>query len=145
MDRKKWIKPIYEHIYLLTHFTCEHIYCSLLNIDLINTGLWYKKYEAYGKVCTEMLLVNVRSMHVLPRVVDMELMQSKLNLDFIKFTNDFFCVMSMLKSPHSRIGVSVSGFMFGKFSLQNNRRSFETRNTRLLLGARWDGCKWLLV
>ena len=32
--------------------------------------------------------MNVRSMHVLPRVVDAELMQSELNLDFIKFTND---------------------------------------------------------
>jgi len=34
-----------------------------------------------------MFLVNVRPMYVLPRVVDAELMQSKLNLDFIKFTN----------------------------------------------------------
>jgi hypothetical protein len=33
-----------------------------------------------------MFLVNIRSMHVLPRVVDTELMQSKLNLDFIIFT-----------------------------------------------------------
>jgi hypothetical protein len=65
----------------------------------------------------QMFLVNVRSMHVLPRVVDAELMQSKLNLDFIKFANDLFCIMSMLKSPHIRIGVSVSGFMFGKISL----------------------------
>jgi len=64
-----------------------------------------------------MFLVNVRSMHVLPRVVGAELMQSKLNLDFIKFTNDLFCIMSMLKSLHSRIRVSVSGFMFGKISL----------------------------
>jgi len=64
-----------------------------------------------------MFLVNVRSMHVLPRVVDTELMQFKLNLDFIKFTNDLFCIMSMLKSPHSRVGVSVSGFMFGKIIL----------------------------
>jgi len=32
-----------------------------------------------------MLLVNVRSMHVLPRVVDMELMQSKLKFGFYKF------------------------------------------------------------
>jgi hypothetical protein len=55
----------------------------------------------------EMFLVNVRSVHVLPRVVDAELMQSKLNLDFIKFTNDLFCIMSMLKSPHGRIGVLV--------------------------------------
>jgi len=61
--------------------------------------------------------VNVRSMHVLPRVVDAELMQSKLNLDFIKFTNDLICIMSMLKSPHSGIVVSESGFMFGKISL----------------------------
>jgi hypothetical protein len=61
--------------------------------------------------------VNVRSMHVLPTVVDAELMQSKLNLGFIKFTNDLFCIMSMLKSPYSRIGVSVPGFMFGKISL----------------------------
>jgi len=65
----------------------------------------------------QMFLVNVRSMHVLPRVVDAELMQSKLNVDFIKFTNYLFCIMSMLKSPHSRIGVLVSGFMFGKISL----------------------------
>jgi len=52
-----------------------------------------------------MFVVNVRSMHVLPRVVDAELMQSKLNLDFMKFRNDFcfFCIMSMLKSPHNRI------------------------------------------
>jgi len=64
-----------------------------------------------------MFLVNVRSVHVLPRVVDPELMQSKLNLDFIKFTNDLFCIMSMLKSPHNRIGVSMLGFMFGKISL----------------------------
>jgi hypothetical protein len=64
-----------------------------------------------------MFLVNVRSMHVLPRVVDAEPMQSKLNFDFIKFTNDLFCIMFMLKSPHSRNGVSVSGFMFGKISL----------------------------
>jgi len=35
-----------------------------------------------------MFLVNVRSMHVLPKVVDAELMQYKLNVDFIKFTND---------------------------------------------------------
>jgi hypothetical protein len=35
-----------------------------------------------------MFVVNVRSMHVLPRVVDADLMQSKLNLDFIKFTNN---------------------------------------------------------
>jgi len=76
-----------------------------------------RNYNTYSKVCTEMFLVNVRSLHVLPRVVDPELMQSKLNLDFIKFTNDLFCIMSMLKSPHSRIGVSVSGFMFGKISL----------------------------
>ena len=61
--------------------------------------------------------MNVRSMHLLPRVVDAELMQSKLNLDFIKFTNDLVCIMSTLKSPHSRIGGSVSGFMFGKISL----------------------------
>jgi len=64
-----------------------------------------------------MFLVNVRSMYVLPRVVDAELMQFKLNLDFIKFTNVLFCIMSMLKSPHSRIGVSVSGFVFGKIGL----------------------------
>jgi hypothetical protein len=35
-----------------------------------------------------MFLVNVRSMYVLPSVADAELMKSKLNLDFIKFTND---------------------------------------------------------
>jgi hypothetical protein len=63
-----------------------------------------------------MFLVNVRSMHVLPRVVDAELMQSKLNLDCIKFRNDLFCIMSMLKSPDTKVGVSVSGFMFGKVS-----------------------------
>jgi hypothetical protein len=68
-------------------------------------------------MCTEMFLVNVRSVHVLPRVVDAGLMQSKLNLDFVKFANDLFCIMSMLKSLHSRIRVSVSGFMFGKISL----------------------------
>jgi hypothetical protein len=56
-------------------------------------------------------------MHVLPRVVDAELLQSKLNLDFIKFTNDIFCVTSMLKSPHNKIGVSVSGFMLGNISV----------------------------
>jgi hypothetical protein len=67
-----------------------------------------------------MFLVNVGSMHVLPRVVDAELMQSRLNLDFINFTIVLFCKMSMLKSPHSRIGVSVSGFMFGKVSLMNS-------------------------
>jgi hypothetical protein len=39
-----------------------------------------------------MFPVNVRSMHVLPRVVGAELMQSKLNVDFIKFTNDLFCI-----------------------------------------------------
>jgi hypothetical protein len=61
--------------------------------------------------------VNVRSMNVMLRVVDAKLMQSKLNLDFINFTNDLFCIMSMLKSPHSRIGVSVPGFMFGKIIL----------------------------
>jgi hypothetical protein len=44
------------------------------------------QYDTYGKICTEMFLVNVRSMYVLPRVVDAEIMQSKLNLDFIKFT-----------------------------------------------------------
>jgi hypothetical protein len=74
----------------------------------------------YGKVCTEMFLVNVRYMHTLPRVVNAELMQSKLNLDFIKFTNDLSCITSMLKSPHSRIGVSVSGFMFEKISLMDS-------------------------
>ena len=61
--------------------------------------------------------MNVRSMHVLPRVVDAELMQSKLNLDFIKFTNDLFCIMSTLNSPQNRIGVSLSGFMLGKIIL----------------------------
>jgi hypothetical protein len=53
-----------------------------------------------------MFLVHVGSMHVLPRVVDVELIQSKLNLDLINFTNYLFCIMSMLKSPHSRIGVT---------------------------------------
>jgi hypothetical protein len=61
-----------------------------------------------------MFLVNVRPVRVMPRVVDAKQMQSKLNLDFIKFTNDLFYIISMLKSPHSRIGISVSGFMFGK-------------------------------
>jgi hypothetical protein len=61
-----------------------------------------------------MFLVNVRTIHVLPRVVDVEIMQSKLNLDFIKFTNDLFCIISMLNSPQKRIGISVSGFMLGK-------------------------------
>jgi hypothetical protein len=53
-----------------------------------NPEMEYEKYNTYGKVCTEMFLVNIRSMHVLPRVVDMEVMQSKLNLDFMNFTND---------------------------------------------------------
>jgi hypothetical protein len=96
----------------------EHIYCSLLlNINLFRTGRWYEKYDTYGKVWTETFLVNVRSMHVLPRVVDAELLQSKLNLDFIKFTNDLFCVTSVLKWPHNKIGVSVSGFMLGNINL----------------------------
>jgi hypothetical protein len=43
--------------------------------------------------------------------------QSKLNLDFIKFTNDLFGVTSMLKSPHNKIGVSMSGFMLGNINL----------------------------
>jgi hypothetical protein len=90
----------------------EHIHCSLLfNINLFRTDRWYDKYDTYGKVCTETFLVNVRSMYVLPIVVDAELLQSKLNLDFIKFTNNLFCVTSVLKSPHNKIGVSLSGFM----------------------------------
>jgi len=64
-----------------------------------------------------MFLVNFRYMHILPRVVDAELMQSTLNLDFRKFTNYLFCIMSMLESLHSRVGVSVPGFMFGKIGL----------------------------
>jgi len=48
----------------------EDIYTSLLNIILLSTGLWYEKYDTCGKVCTEIFLVNVRSMHVLPRLVD---------------------------------------------------------------------------
>jgi hypothetical protein len=56
-------------------------------------------------------------MHVLPRFVDVELLQSKLNLDFIKFTNDLFCVTSVLKLPHNKIGVLVSGFMLGNIGL----------------------------
>jgi len=48
-----------KNIYLLTHFIYEYIYCSLLNISLLNTGLLYKKYDTYGKVSTEMFLVNV--------------------------------------------------------------------------------------
>jgi len=58
----------------LTHFIYEYIYCSLLNISLLSTGLRHEKYETYGKVCTEMFLVNVRSMHVSPRVVDAKIM-----------------------------------------------------------------------
>jgi hypothetical protein len=72
-----------------------------------------------------MFLVNFRSMHVLPKLLDAELMQSQLNLDFIMFTNNLFFIMSMLKSLYGRIGVSVSGFMFGKIS-QSKRRAFET-------------------
>jgi len=64
------IEPIYEYIYLLTHFIYGHIYCSLINISLLITGLRHEKYDTYGKVCTEMFVVNVRSMHVLPRFVD---------------------------------------------------------------------------
>jgi hypothetical protein len=56
-------------------------------------------------------------MHVLPRVVDAELLQSKLNLDFMKFTNDLFCLTSMLKSLHNKIGVLVSGFMLGNINV----------------------------
>jgi hypothetical protein len=96
----------------------EHIYCSLLfNIKLFRTGRRYEKYDTYGEVCTETFIVNVRSMHVLPRGVDAELLQSKLNLDFIKLTNDLFCVTSVLKSPHNKIGVSVSGFMLGNINV----------------------------
>jgi hypothetical protein len=62
-------------------------------------------------------------MHVLPRVVDAELLQSKLNLDFIKFTNDLFCVTSLLKSQYNKIGVSVSGFMLGNINLISFRVS----------------------
>ena len=51
--RKKWSEPIYEHIYLLKHFIYEQTYCSLLNINLLSTGLWYEKYDTYGKVCTD--------------------------------------------------------------------------------------------
>jgi hypothetical protein len=64
-----------------------------------------------------MFLVNVISMHVLPRIVEAEILQSKLNLDFIKFANNLFCIMSTLKSPQIRIGVSGSGFIFGKITL----------------------------
>jgi hypothetical protein len=64
---------------------------------------WHEKYDTYGKVCTETFLVNVRSMHILPKVVDAQLLQSKLNLDFIKLTNDLFCMTSVLKSPHNYI------------------------------------------
>ena len=76
-----------------------------------------KRHGATLKIYTEMFLVNVRSMHVFPQLVDEELIQSKLNLDFIKFTNYLFCIRPMLKISHSRIGVSVSGFMFGKINL----------------------------
>jgi hypothetical protein len=55
-------------------------------------------------------------MYVLPRVVDTELLHSRLNLDFIKFTNDLFYVTTVLKSPHNKIGVSVSGFMLGNLA-----------------------------
>jgi hypothetical protein len=50
-------------------------------------------------------------MHVSPGVMDAELLQSKLNLDFIKYTNSLFCVTPVLKLPHNKIAVSVSGFM----------------------------------
>jgi hypothetical protein len=63
-------------------------------------------------------------MHVLPRVVDAELLQSKLNLDFINFTNDLFCVTSVFKLPHSKIGVSVSGFMLGNITLMVDSKRF---------------------
>jgi hypothetical protein len=87
-----------------------------LTLILFRTGR-YEKYDTYGKVCTETFLVNVRSMHVLPSVVDAELLQSKLNLEFIKFTDDLFCMTSVLKSPHNKIRVSVSGFMLGNINL----------------------------
>jgi len=63
-------------------------------------------------------------MHVLPRVADAELMQSKLNLDFIKFTNDSsrreisscarffdFCFTFSTCSGHFKI---LSDFVFHK-------------------------------
>jgi hypothetical protein len=59
--------------HLLKHFIYEHIYCSLFNIVLLSTGLWYEKYDTYGKVYNEMFLLNVRSMNILTRVVDAEL------------------------------------------------------------------------
>jgi hypothetical protein len=59
-------------------------------------------------------------MHVLPRVVNAELLQSKLNLDFIKFTNDLFCVTSVLKSPHNKIGVSVYALRPLKFDCRTD-------------------------
>jgi hypothetical protein len=100
----------------------QHIYCSLLfNINLFRTGRWYGKSDTYGEVCTETFLVNVRSLHVLPWVVDAELLQSKLNLDFIKFTHDLFCVTSVLKSPHNKVGVSESGFMLGNINLMASK------------------------
>jgi hypothetical protein len=125
----------------------EHIYCSLLFNNLFRTGRWYDKYDTYGKICTETFLVNVRSLHVLPRVVNAELLQSKLNLDFIKITNDLFCVTSVLKSLHNKIGVSVSGFTLGNINewLQSQRQAFETWSIRLILVAHWDGCKCLPV
>jgi len=64
-----------------------------------------------------MFLVNVRAMHALPRVFRCGTNAVQIELDFIKFTNDLLCVMSVLKSPHSRIGVSVSGFMFRNTTL----------------------------
>jgi hypothetical protein len=121
-DGNKWIEHIYEHIYLLTHFIYKHIYCLLLNVNLLSTGLWYEKYGAYGKVCTEMFLVNVRSVHVLPRVVDAKLMQSKLDLDFIKFTNDLFCIRS--------ISMSMDTFSTCSRTFQNFVRFFSQSPTQ---------------
>jgi hypothetical protein len=77
-----------------------------------------------------MFLVNVRSIHVLPRVVDAELMQSKLNLDLINFTNYLFCIMSMLKFPHSKIGVTetkLGQVGIDEFGAKNSQMSSRRR------------------
>jgi hypothetical protein len=101
-----------------------HYYLTLISSEQVNDT---RSMIHMVKLCTETFLVNVRSMHVLPRVTDAELLQSKLNLDFTKFTNDLFCVMSMLKSPHNKIRVSVSGFMLRNINLMaSKRQAFET-------------------
>jgi hypothetical protein len=56
-----------------------------------------------------MFLVNVGSMHVLPRIVDSELIQSKLNLDFIKCANDLLdtCGRSTILTSLSILELSI--------------------------------------